>query len=142
LPDNHQQEETVRKVLVQILAERAQTPEAPTEVDVATRTDVKEADNMATESVPTVGAITGLRRQTTTNPSGALLEFMAFNYNVTMPDQSYYMNSMLFVQMPSGVVTRNNIGTEDKRRTSAYLGGPVSVSATHNSTLQKAPSKL
>jgi hypothetical protein len=129
------------KIRQRVLAERAQTPEATTEVDVATRTDDEEADNMATESVPTVGAITGLR-QTTTNPSGALLEFMAFNYDVTMPDQSYYMNSMLFVQMPSGVVTRNNIGPEDERRTSPYLGGPVSVSATHNSTLTKSTIKI
>jgi hypothetical protein len=129
------------KVRQTVLAEREQTTPAVTPADGAAHIFNEDDSIMSQESVPTVGAITGLR-QTTTNPSGALLEFMAFNYDVTMPDQSYYMNSMLYIQMPSGVVRKNNNGSNEARRRSPYLGGPVSVSASHNTTLTKSTVKV
>jgi hypothetical protein len=128
------------KVRQTVLAEH-QPIQATSTQERAARTNDEDESTMSQESVPTVGAITGLR-QTTTNPSGALLEFMAFNYDVTMPDQSYYMNSMLYVQMPSGVVRKNQSGSREARRRSPYLGGPVSVSASHNTTLTKSTIKV
>ncbi len=127
------------KVRQTVLAEREPNT-AVIPADGAAHTFNEDDSVMSQELVPTVGAITGLR-QTTTNPSGALLEFMAFNYDVTMPDQSYYMNSMLYIQMPSGVVRKNNNGSNEARRRSPYLGGPVSVSASHNTTLTKSTVK-
>jgi hypothetical protein len=105
---------------------------------------VSDTTTMATlgDKVPKKGQIPGLK-QSTTSPCGAMLNFMAFNYEATVqPSGDFHMNSMLFVQMPSGIVAKNpsNIAADVARH--PFVAEKLTITVVHSDDLTKTTVKV
>jgi hypothetical protein len=122
-----------------------EAPRVETTEDPSIQTNgVSDTTAMATlgDKVPKKGQITGLK-QSTTSPCGAMLNFMAFNYEATVqPSGDFHMNSMLFVQMPSGIVAKNPSNNDADVARHPFVAEKLSITVVHSDDLTKTTVKV
>jgi hypothetical protein len=131
-------ERELAKRLAEELAKRLEEEEGQESTEVGETIDYDGNKEAATSDTmpkmqycqPTVGAVKGLVHTTNDGLSSSRLEHFAFSYNHVDPYDNNYWDTMLFVRMPSGVVTKWEV--HGSPGVYEFRGGPTQVTLRHH----------